>query len=80
MGSLGVLRGVGELVRSLNLGEMKPTHSGPDPDLPPLFNPHPGEQRFLWTPREDRLPGLVSRQRALCLGWHGHDGVRVDPE
>ena len=59
---------------------MMPTRSGLNPDLPPIFNVHPGEQRFLWTPRKDRLPGLVSRQRALRLGRYGHDGVCVDPE
>lgn len=55
---------------------------GLTPDLPPLcFHPVTiGEQCFLWTPCKDCLPGLVTGQRALCLWWHGHDGVRLDAE
>ena len=40
----------------------------------------PGAQGYLWTPCKGYLPGLDPRQGALCLQWHRHNGVHLDPK
>lgn len=43
-----------------------------------LFPPAPqGQKLFLRAPRETGVPGLVTRQWALCNWWDGHDGVHL---